>query len=45
MTAAEFRNDLESIAFLLGLGLVVFGADALDAARAWWRRRRAEAKR
>lgn len=44
MTAAEIRNDIESIAFLLGIWLVVLGADALDAARAWWRRR-AEAKR
>lgn len=39
MTAAEIRNDLESIAFLLGLWLVVFGADALDAARAWLARK------
>lgn len=35
MTAAELRNDLESIAFLLGLWLVVFGADALDAFKVW----------
>ncbi len=29
------RADFESIAFLLGLWLVIFGADALAAARAW----------
>lgn len=45
MNLASIRTDLESIAFLLGLWLVIFGADALDAARAWWRRRSAEARR
>ncbi len=33
------RADLESVAFLLGLWLVIFGADALDAARAWLMRK------
>lgn len=39
MNLAEARTDFFSIAFLLGLWLVIFGADALDAARAWLRRR------
>lgn len=35
----DFRADACSIIFLLGLWMVIFGDDALDAVRGWWRRR------